>query len=49
MRYPVLLIAILASGFLALAQTDRATVTGVVTDASQGAVPGAKVVRLGTQ
>jgi len=43
MRYPVLLIALLATGFLASAQTDRATVTGVVTDPSQGVVPGANV------
>lgn len=36
MRYPVLLLATLASGFLAFAQTDRATISGVVTDPSQG-------------
>ena len=44
MRRLVLLIVILASGFLAFAQTDRATVTGVVMDPSQSAVPGAKVI-----
>src|SRR5215469_18774104 len=43
MRRLVLLIVILASGFLAFGQTDRATVTGVVMDPSQSAIPGAKV------
>ena len=43
MRCLVLLIAVLASGFPAFAQTDRANVTGGVTDPSQGAVPGARV------
>jgi len=43
MRCLVLLIAVLASGYLAFAQTDRANVTGVVTDPSQGAVPDARV------
>ena len=44
MRRLVVPIIILASGFLAFAQTDRSTVTGVVMDPSQGAVPGAKVI-----
>ncbi|MBO0861992.1 MAG: TonB-dependent receptor [Chloracidobacterium sp.] len=44
MRCFVLLIVILSSGSLVFAQTDRATVTGVVMDPNQSAVPDAKVI-----
>lgn len=43
MRRPIPLIVLLASLFPLAAQTDRATLTGVITDPSRSVVPNAKV------